>query len=121
MKSTGMLIKRFVWNILKQDKFMLCRLNQSNPPIITPQFVVHADDSGIPSKSVSIEAIITITRDEYKPEFVNAPYTAEDVSENTEVGVRVFALAARDQDQKVSERQYVRLHVFMKSEVHMYP
>ena len=41
-----------------------------------------------------------ITRDEYAPEFVGAPYTAPSLPENKRVGEQVFQVKGRDRDQK---------------------
>jgi hypothetical protein len=65
------------------------------------QFTVAAVDSGIPQKIATKEVSILIIRDEFLPEFVNAPYTAPEVPENKPVGERVFQVQGREQDQKV--------------------
>ena len=65
------------------------------------KFDVYAEDSGIPQKSKATPVVITVTRDEYAPQFVNAPYNVPAVQENKRVGERVLQVSAKDQDMKV--------------------
>ena len=61
-----------------------------------------ADDQGIPPKTATAVVQLTVTRDEYAPEFVGTqPFEAAPVNENKRVGDRVYQLSARDRDLKV--------------------
>ena len=80
-----------------------CTTYQATSRFAFVQFTVAALDSGIPQKVVTKEVSILVIRDEFMPEFVNAPYTAPEVPENKPVGERVFQVQGRDQDQKVHQ------------------
>ena len=67
------------------------------------QLKVFVRDSGIPTKSAEQDVTIKVTRDMFAPAFAeDAPYTAETVNEDQNVGSRVFQLTATDEDIKVS-------------------
>ena len=85
---------------LKEHYSVLHEFNFECTALIFSQFEVTVTDSGIPQKSSSTEVVITVTRDEFAPSFVNAPYTAPFIPEDKEVGEVVFEVSGQDSDQK---------------------
>ena len=65
---------------------------------------VRATDDGIPPRSSSLNARVTINiiRNENDPFFVNTPYVTT-ISETTVIGTRVITVTARDNDNLVSQ------------------
>ena len=63
---------------------------------------MRATDQGVPVKSVEAAVEIRVTRNQFPPEFRNAPYQ-QTVSENVVNGTGIFTVTAEDQDLQVSE------------------
>ena len=67
------------------------------------QMLVRALDQGKPVKFGEADVRITVSRNEFPPEFKGAPYR-QTVSENIRNGTGIFTLRAEDRDLQVENR-----------------
>lgn len=68
--------------------------------VIVSQFRVTASDGAQPPKTATTRIFIKVRRDLKPPRFEGAPYKAT-ISENSQVGRKVFDLKGRDDDKMV--------------------
>lgn len=61
---------------------------------------MRARDNGLPNRETTVEVLVFVTRDQFRPVFVRTPYVTS-VQEDARNGTAIYTVTATDQDLQV--------------------